>query len=79
MLKQNTKMKIDQGEFETQNYPSDYRQQGGLTVPFSIETRQGDQVMNQITIETLEYGVTVDPAVFTMPAVAAAPAAPAGK
>jgi outer membrane lipoprotein-sorting protein len=75
LLKQNTKMKIDQGEFETQNYPSDYRQQGGLTLPFSVETRQGDQVMTQITVETLEFDVPVDPAMFAMPAPAAAPAA----
>lgn len=75
VLKMNTKMKIDQGEFETQNYPSDYRQQGGLTLPFAVETRQGDQVMTQITVETLEFGVAVDPTMFAMPAPAAAPAA----
>lgn len=73
LLKQNLKMKIDQGEFETQNYPSDYRQQGGLTFAFAIETRQGDQVVNQIVIDTIELGVTVDPALFVMPT----PAAPA--
>jgi outer membrane lipoprotein-sorting protein len=74
VLKQNTKMKVDQGEFETQNYPSDYRQQAGLTLPFSVETRQGDQVMTQITVETLEFDVPVDQAMFAMPAPAAAPA-----
>lgn len=68
LLKQNSKMKIDQGEFETQNYPSDYRQQDGLTIPFSIETRRGDQVLNTIVIDTLEPGVAVDDAVFVMPA-----------
>jgi hypothetical protein len=75
MLKQNLKMKIDQGEFETQNYPSDYRQQGGLTFAHAIETRQGDQVMNQILIDTIELGVTVDPTLFPMPTPAAAPEA----
>lgn len=75
LLKQNMKMKVDQGEFETQNYPSDYRQQSGLTIPFSLETRQGDQVMNHLVIDTLEHGVTVDKSVFTMPPKAAAPAA----
>ena len=74
LLKQNVKMKVDQGEFETQNYPSDYRQQDGLTIPFSIETRQGDQVMNQIIIDTLEFGVAVDETMFAMPAKAAVPA-----
>ena len=74
VLKQNTKMKIDQGEFETQNYPSDYRQQDGLTIPFSIETRRGDQVLNTIVIDTLEPGVAVDDAVFVMPAKTASAA-----
>jgi outer membrane lipoprotein-sorting protein len=75
LLKQSLKMKIDQGEFETQNYFRDYRQQGGLTFAFSVETRQGDQLMNQIVIDTIELGVTVDPAVFQMP-TPAAPATP---
>jgi len=75
LLKQNTKMKIDQGEFETQNYPSDYRQQGDLTVPFAIEARRGDQVMSQILIEKLEYNVPVDKTLFAMPAKAAPAAA----
>lgn len=75
LLKQNLKMKVDQGEFETQSYPSDYRQQGGLTFAYAIETRQGDQVVNQLIIDTIELGVTVDPAVFLMPTPAAAPAA----
>lgn len=75
MIKQNSKLKIDQGEFETQMYPSDYRTQGGLTVPFSMETRRGDLVMMTIVIDTLEYGATIDPSIFPMPAKAAAAAA----
>jgi hypothetical protein len=73
LLKQNLKMKIDQGEFETQNYPSDYRQQDGLTFAHAIETRQGDQISNQLIIDTIELGAAVDPAVFLMPTPAAAP------
>ncbi len=76
LLKQNSKVSIDQGEFETQSYPSDYRQQGGLTVPFAIESRRGDQVMSQIVINTIEINVPVDEAIFVMPPKAA-PAAPA--
>lgn len=75
LLKQNIKMKVDQGEFETQNYPSDYRQQDGLTIPFNVETRRGDQVLNTIVVETLEPGVAVDETLFAMPAkTATAPA-----
>ena len=78
LLKQNTKVAIDQGEFETQSYPSDYRQVDGLTFPFGIESRRGDQVMSQIVIDSIEINVPVDDAIFVMPpkAAPAAPAAP---
>lgn len=75
LLKQNSKVSIDQGEFETQSYPSDYRQQDGLTIPFSIETRRGDQVMTQIVFDKIETNVPVDEAIFTMPPKAAPAAA----
>lgn len=71
VIKQNTKIKVDQAEMETQNYPSDYRQQDGVTVPFALQTRRGDQVLNQMVIETVEFGVAIDDAMFAMPAAAA--------
>ena len=77
LLKQNSKISVDQGEFETQSYPSDYRQQDGLTMPFSIETRRGDQVMTQIVFDKVETNVPVDDAIFAMPPKAAPAAAPA--
>ncbi len=79
VLKQNTKIKVDQSEMETQNYPSDYRQQDGLTVPFALQTRKGDQVLNQMVVDKVEFNVAVDDAMFAMPAPAAAAADPAGK
>lgn len=81
LLKQSTKMKVDQGEMETQVFPSDYRQVGDLVVPFAMETRQGGQVMMNMVFESLEFGVPVDEASFAIPAKAA-PAAtgdPSGK
>lgn len=72
VVKQNTKIKVDQSEMETQNYPSDYRQQDGVTIPFALQTRKGDQVLNQMVVEKVEFGVAVDDAMFAMPAPAAA-------
>jgi hypothetical protein len=42
-----------------------------VTVPFALQTRRGDQVLNQMVIETVEFGVAIDDAMFAMPAAAA--------
>lgn len=76
-IKQSSKVKFEGQEIESQMYFSDYRSEGGLVVPFSMESRQGDQVMMNMVFEKVEFGVPVDPAAFAMPAKAAAPAAPA--
>jgi len=73
-LKQNSKVKFEQQEIESQMYFSDFRAQGGLVMPFSLETRQGDVVMMNMVFDTVEFGVPVDPAAFAMPAKATAPA-----
>lgn len=73
-LKQNSKVKFEQQEIESQMYFSDYRTVNGLVVPFALETRQGDQVMMNMVFDNVEFGVAIDPAVFAMPAKAAAPA-----
>jgi len=77
-LKQNSKVKFEQQEIESQMYFSDYRTVGGLVVPFALETRQGDQVMMNMVFDSVEFGVAIDPAVFAMPAKAAAPAGTTG-
>lgn len=69
-IKTNTKVTIDTAEYESQAYMSDFQEIDGMMQPMSIETRQGDMVMNQIMIEKVEYGIEVDPAVFVMPAAA---------
>lgn len=80
LIKQNTKMKVDQGEFETQMYPTDYRQVNGMTLPFALETRRGDVSMMSMVFDAIEFGVPVDDASFTMPAKAEpAAAGAAGK
>lgn len=73
-LKQNSKVKFEQQEIESQMYFSDYRTVNGLVIPYALETRQGDQVMMNMVFDTIEFGVAVDAAVFAMPAKASAPA-----
>jgi outer membrane lipoprotein-sorting protein len=77
-LKQNSKVKFEQQEIESQMYFSDYRTVSGLVVPFALETRQGDQVMMNMIFDSIEFGVAIDPTVFAMPVKAAAPVGTTG-
>lgn len=77
-LKQNSKIKFEEQEIESQMYFSDYRAVNGLVVPFALETRQGDQVMMNMVLDSIEFGVPVEPTLFAMPAKAAAPAGTTG-
>ncbi|MEN8005871.1 MAG: hypothetical protein ABFS42_02605 [Candidatus Krumholzibacteriota bacterium] len=73
VIKSSNKLTVDENEFETQTYMSDFQEVEGLVIPFAIETRSGDAVMNQIMMEKAEYGVEVDDSLFAMPEVPAAP------
>ncbi|MCK9996090.1 MAG: hypothetical protein KAH56_07400 [Candidatus Krumholzibacteria bacterium] len=75
-IKTNSKISLDESEFETQTYMSDFQEVDGLTMPFSIETRSGDTVMNQIMMEKIEYGVEIDDSLFEMPEAPTAPKTP---
>ena len=75
-IKTSSKMTLDESEFETQTYMSDFQEVDGLTLPFAIETRSGDAVMNQIMMETAEYNVEVDDSLFEMPETPSAPETP---
>ncbi len=76
LIKSANKISIDENEFETQTYMSDYQEVDGLIMPFAIETRSGDTVMNQIMMEKVEFGVEVDDSIFAMPEVPSAPTTP---
>lgn len=76
VIKSSNKMTVDENEFETQTYMSDFQEVEGLVLPFAIETRSGDAVMNQIMMEKVEYGVEVDDSLFVMPEAPTPPAAP---
>ena len=75
VLKQNSKVTHEGSEFESQTYMSDYQDVDGFMVPFAVENRMGDQVMNQIMLESVAHDVPVDATVFVMPAKAEVPAA----
>ncbi len=75
-IKTSSKLTMDENEFETQTYMSDFQEVDGLTLPFAIETRSGDAVMNQIMMETVEYNVEIDDSLFEMPEAPSAPETP---
>ena len=56
--------------------PATIQEVDGMVMPFAIETRSGDQVLNQVVMEKVEYNVEVDDSIFEMPEVPAAPAVP---
>jgi outer membrane lipoprotein-sorting protein len=66
-IKQTSKVTVDDNEIEIDTYLSDFQEINGVVVPMAIDTRRGDVSMNQIMIETLDHGVAVDDAIFTMP------------
>ena len=67
IIKQDSKLTFEGNEIESSTNKSDYQEIEGMVVPFAIETRRGDAVMNQIMIETVEYDVPVDETIFVMP------------
>ncbi len=75
-IKTVSKITLDESEFETQTYMSDFQEVDGLFLPFAIETRTGDMVMNQIMMETVEYNVEVDDSLFEKPEAPSAPETP---
>jgi outer membrane lipoprotein-sorting protein len=76
IIKSANKITHDEKEFETQTYMSDYQEVDGLILPFAVETRSGDIVMNQIMMEKVEYNVEVEDSLFDMPEVPTAPETP---
>lgn len=67
IIKQDSKLTYEGNVIESSTYMSDYQEVDGMVTPFSIETRRGDAVMNQIMVESIDYAADVDPTVFAMP------------
>ncbi len=75
IVKQASVITMDENRIETETYLSDYKEVGGLVIPFSLETRMGDQVLNQIAFDEVEQNVEVDDGIFERPEKPGPPAA----
>jgi outer membrane lipoprotein-sorting protein len=76
-IKQANTVMMDENKIESQTYMSDFQDVDGLIMAFSIETRMGDMVANQIAFDKVEQNVEVDDSIFAMPEKAVPPAPPA--
>jgi outer membrane lipoprotein-sorting protein len=81
-LKTITRRKQMGQEFEIEVFPSNFKPVAGVLMPHAIEQKMGGRSMVQMTIEKAEPNVSIDDAVFKMPAKkeekpATPPAAPA--
>lgn len=79
-LKESTKIIMEDKELESSTLPSNYKEVKGLTFPFALEIREGDDATSgqTMTIETIEINPAVDDKIFIMPAVASAVAPSTG-
>ena len=77
-IKSESKRKRGDQELELESSLGDYKEVGGLMLPFSIEQKpKGAPQGSTITIEKIELDVAIDDAIFAMP-VKKAEVKPAG-
>ncbi len=69
LLKESTKRKIKEKEIAVDTYYGDYKPLEGLLIPVSMEIKTSSQGMDsqKITIEAIEFNLSVDEAIFKMP------------
>lgn len=77
VIKQTTTITEDEKEIASDTFMSDFQEVDGLIMPFSIETKMGENTVNQIVLESVDLNAEIDPSIFVKPEAAAA--APAGK
>lgn len=66
-LKVTTKVKQGESEIEVETFLSDYKEVDGQMIAHAIESKTGGNVVSQLTIETVEFDVPVEDAIFVMP------------
>ncbi len=71
ILKQNSKIKFQGVDVETDSYFSNYKLNNGILNPYSIETKQNDQTVMQMLFDEFTYGVEIADSLFIMPEVTA--------
>lgn len=60
-------VKREGAEMNIDTLLSDYEEINGLMVPLSVYVKTGDQILNQITWENVEFDVPMDDSMFKMP------------
>lgn len=69
LLKESQKMKMADNEIQTETIYGDYKEQGGIMMAYSIESKTpGQEGSQKITVSAIEINVPVDNAIFVMPA-----------
>jgi outer membrane lipoprotein-sorting protein len=73
-----TTRKATQGgtEVTIESFPADYKEVGGILVPFTVQIQVlggAGAISQKLTFDKVEYNVPVDDSVFTMPAPKTAP------
>jgi len=68
-LKIRTTSSEEGSEFENDTFYSDYKEVDGMVMAHAIENQMGGQTVSEILIETVAFGVEVDPTIFAMPKV----------
>ena len=67
VLMQESRMVIEGNEMLTKTYMSDFREADGMTMPYSVETKMGGQVMSLLKFTTVAVNKDVDDSVFAKP------------
>ncbi len=75
MIKQTTKIKHDETEFEQDTLLGDYKDFAGRLLPTAVEQRMGGQAQSTMSMETVVFDAAIDDALFVKPEVTPPPAA----
>ncbi len=67
LLKTTSKLKVDDSEIEIETLYSNYKEQEGIIIAFSMETRQNGQTVRQINMEEIIFDEEIDDSMFVMP------------
>jgi hypothetical protein len=68
ILKETTKFKFEDKEIESDSYFSNFKTVEGIVIPFSEESKNNGQIVNQVTFSKVELNVPVNDSIFVMPA-----------
>ncbi len=66
-LKTSSIVKMGESQVESETYYSNYKDQDGVLMPFSMETKMNGQTVSQMNIDTVKFDIDIDSALFKMP------------